>query len=385
MAKSAEARAEASFKQLCCLGLGGEAVIPALLIELRALVPFVRATVFFLDESGALASSYGDVADSTRTGELYMQEFHGRRGRELGGAFPDAIRNQVGVHDHVDALSPHGIDMKTFRRSDFYNLIYRPLRQDWFMRLVVREGGRGRALGSLTIYRSPGERPWTSLEKRRFGDLEPFFAHALKDHDNTDAPLVDSGRSGLIVADQEGRPVYFSSEGRRLLYLAVHPRITPDTAFNRLTILPPALVQMCRNLSRIFSNDAAFCPGASTSELSPSAPTYQHRNVWGGFSFAAHWLEGSGPASDLIGITVSHEEPLPIKLMRRLKELPLSGRQGQVCFLMANGASNERIAEQLGISRHTAIAHGRWIYNKLDVHNRTELVNKLLFGAGPSH
>ena len=28
-----------------------------------------------------------------------MQEFHGRRGRELGGAFPDNIRTQLGVKD----------------------------------------------------------------------------------------------------------------------------------------------------------------------------------------------------------------------------------------------------------------------------------------------
>ena len=47
-------------------------------------------------------------------------------------------------------------------------------------------------------------------------------------------------------------------------------------------------------------------------------------------------------------------------------------------MLMASGASNEKIAEQLGISKHTAIAHGRWIYEKLGVHNRAELVSKLL-------
>ena len=64
--------------------------------------------------------------------------------------------------------------------------------------------------------------------------------------------------------------------------------------------------------------------------------------------------------------------------MRSVKRLPLSRRQAQVCMLMASGASNEKIAEQLGISAHTAIAHGRWIYNKLDVHNRAELVSKLL-------
>jgi len=32
----------------------------------------------------------------------------------------------------------------------------------------------------------------------------------------------------------------------------------------------------------------------------------------------------------------------------------------------------------MGVSKHTAIAHGRSIYNKLQVHNRAELVGKLL-------
>ena len=44
---------------------------------------------------------------------------------------------------------------------------------------------------------------------------------------------------------------------------------------------------------------------------------------------------------------------------------------------MASGYSHESIAERLGISWHTAKEHGRSIYNKLDVHNRTELVGKI--------
>ena len=31
-----------------------------------------------------------------------------------------------------------------------------------------------------------------------------------------------------------------------------------------------------------------------------------------------------------------------------------------------------------GISKHTANEHARWIYNKLDVHSRSELVSKML-------
>ncbi len=58
--------------------------------------------------------------------------------------------------------------------------------------------------------------------------------------------------------------------------------------------------------------------------------------------------------------------------------MPLNSREAEVCLHMANGASNEAIADRLGISKHTAITHGRWIYTKLDVHNRAELVSKLL-------
>ena len=45
---------------------------------------------------------------------------------------------------------------------------------------------------------------------------------------------------------------------------------------------------------------------------------------------------------------------------------------------MATGASTETVAERLGISRGTAVAHAREVYNKLDVHNRSELLTRLL-------
>jgi len=63
-----------------------------------------------------------------------------------------------------------------------------------------------------------------------------------------------------------------------------------------------------------------------------------------------------------------------------VEKLPLSRRQAEVCVLLATGASNEKVAERLGISKLTAIEHARWIYNKLDVHSRGELVSKILSG-----
>ena len=368
MAKSSAALAAGRLKQLCCKGLGREAITPALLVELRALVPNRTSLVYYIDENHKRVGGYSDNPETVHTSELYLTEFFGRRGRELGGAFPDAVHTQFGVHDYADALRTIDVDWKDFVRSDFYNLIYREHRSHWFMRLMVRgDGGRGRALGNVTLYRGPNEPPWSLEEKQRLAALEPFFAIALKEESKSDVPLVDGGRSGLIVADVTGKPIYFSNDGLHLLHLVTRPRETVDTVFAPSNVLPAPLLQLCRNLVQVFSGD----PFAAS-------PSFYHRNIWGGFTFRAQWLEGSDNASGLIGITVSHQEPLQVRMMRNIQHLPLSRRQSEVCLLMANGTSNEAIAEQLGISKHTAIAHGRWIYNKLDVHNRAELVSKLL-------
>ena len=45
----------AQFRQLCCLGLGGPAVMPSLLAALHEIVPSESNAFFWADERGALA------------------------------------------------------------------------------------------------------------------------------------------------------------------------------------------------------------------------------------------------------------------------------------------------------------------------------------------
>ena len=166
------------------------------------------------------------------------------------------------------------------------------------------------------MWRSLGRGTWTSEEQRHLGALEPFFVHALTVHDAGETPLVESDRTGLIIADTGGKVVYFSGTGRQLLFLATHPRNGPDTVFAGVDILPPRLLRLCRDLGRVFADDPAA-----------AAPSYHCRNVWGGFNFRAQWLDGIDAASGLIAVTVSHQEPLPIRLIRKVERLPLSRRR----------------------------------------------------------
>ena len=55
---------------------------------------------------------------------------------------------------------------------------------------------------------------------------------------------------------------------------------------------------------------------------------------------------------------------------------PLSERELEVLRFVAAGLSNPEIAEQLYVSVNTVKAHAKSIYRKLDVHNRTQAVNR---------
>jgi LuxR family maltose regulon positive regulatory protein len=63
---------------------------------------------------------------------------------------------------------------------------------------------------------------------------------------------------------------------------------------------------------------------------------------------------------------------------------PLSNRELEVLSLIAEGCTNQEIAQELYLSLYTIKSHARNIYSKLGVKNRTEAVAKArLFGLLP--
>ena len=56
----------------------------------------------------------------------------------------------------------------------------------------------------------------------------------------------------------------------------------------------------------------------------------------------------------------------------------LTDREKQVFRLVAEGRSNKEVADDLGISVKTAMSHREHVMEKLDLHNRTELVRLAL-------
>ena len=55
----------------------------------------------------------------------------------------------------------------------------------------------------------------------------------------------------------------------------------------------------------------------------------------------------------------------------------LTDRRRQVAILACRGLSNRKIAEKLGVTEGTVKTHLHAIYEKLDIHSRTELTTAL--------
>ncbi|QEA38848.1 helix-turn-helix transcriptional regulator [Pistricoccus aurantiacus] len=367
------ASAEARIKQLCCLGLGGEVIMPAILEAMHDLVPSYANCFTWSGPRGEMRNSYAENMDELLPLlPFYFEQMYNRREEEVVVSFRDVMRSRVNGRRTVLLLEDRlKSDRRSYYRHDYYNLFLRPANLHQGLNVVVREAGV--ALGGFGLHRTERDPEFSFEQARPLERLMPFVAHALTAAPRSEASLMDTEREGLIVVDLEGRICHLSKEARRLLIMATRPVISWRTHSAELR-LPFPVIRLCRRLYRVFSR--------GTLERTP--PVYHHRNELGGFVFRAYWLNNDGlhqpspePAS-LIGVHLRFQEPLTVRILRRLGAMPaLSRRQMQICLLLAMDVSNEQIAARMNMSKHTVVTHTRRIYDKLDVGSRSQLLAKI--------
>jgi DNA-binding CsgD family transcriptional regulator len=366
-------RAVARIRQLSCLGLGGEAAVPELLRELHGLVPAGSNIFAWAGAAGEISNVYTEHPGWVHMGPLYFAEFYERRERVVILTFRESMRRAGPAVRHVDSFLK--VDRREFLRSAMFNEILRQVNDYQRIFVAVRDGVHG--LGGMLLGRGQHDPPFTGDEAKRLELIVPHIAHALAPRGNLDVELADTDEEGLIVAGLDGMIVHLSPQAERLLVLACYPRLSPANHPRDAGhfVLPPPVVRICQNLVRAFKER----PGEDIGEELPP-PVWHHRNAWGGFAFRAYWLTAKAVsgAPPLLGVTVHRQEPLPLRFSRKIDDLPLSAREGEVCLLLLAGHSRPAIAEKLGVSQHTAIAHCRNIYAELNVRNRAELASKVL-------
>ena len=352
----------AYIRQLCCLGLGAQLVIPELLRTLGMVIS--SGPNVFVGTSANNEPDYVILENFIPSIlELFAQELHGAFRRESSAHADWWRRNPGSINRHPETI------YRDLYRSDLYHNIWRPLGQHHTLEVQIRE--HGQLLGHLMLFRAVKEKPFSAHEADELVGLLPYVAHGLRARPNLDGSgtFVGSGHNGHALVDEAGRLSYQCNTAKQLFYLATHPQIhlsTPQPG----TSLAALFKKLAGELSAI----------ARGQEASP--PVYRMQNPWGRFIFRAYRLEDTLDGHNkLMLITIEHQEPLPLRLLRGLSTLPLSTKEREACFWLAQGHSHTEVAEHLGVQPCTTKQYTDAAYHKLDVHNRTALLQKIMVEA----
>jgi DNA-binding CsgD family transcriptional regulator len=342
-------------------------LMPDLMREVMWLVPSRHGQFCWAGADAEIANFYGTFPRSVM--ELFLEEFY---------------RTHLET-DFISTFSDHKLwpmstpvlqlnqtlrcDSRAFRLSDFYNVLWRQADIDEPLLLIAREAGRTH--GVLSVWRAPGEAPFGSEAIRLLASIAGFVAHAMTRSELAEEAFVESEDHGLIVADIGGTVWHADFQTQQLLMMALAARCSPATGWCHSREPAPELVRLCSTLT-----------ATAKGQIGQPPPVLRLRNPWGEFILRAYWLGSTDGAEQTrhIGITIERRVPRALALRRRVEDLPLTGREKQLCLLLAHARSRQDLADAMGVSTGTVITHQSSIYAKLGVHSRAELLAALLPG-----
>lgn len=338
-------------RELCALDLPTPLVMPTLLAELHALVPSSRNLFDWCDGRGALTRYCIEGPVDEAVARRYFDEFHNRREAEAMPSFAQALASGAVLNSAAQ------LDSRRFLNSALYAEIWRPQGFRWRVELIVRSRA-GQPLGSLVLYRGPGEPCFTAAEEARLLPLLPHLAQVL----TRDAvprcapehwqPAPDAAE--VLLLDDAGRLRHASAGARRLLLLA-----GPG----------PGPLQAPSTDALLAGLHVAARQGAVTQLID---------SPWGRFEFSARRLDAvDGAAPCWTQVQLRRFEPRELAEQRRLQGFELSSGQAAVARLLLQGLAQSEVARRLGVAPSTVVDHTRKLYQRLGVRNVRELADKV--------
>ncbi|MBL8515710.1 MAG: helix-turn-helix transcriptional regulator [Betaproteobacteria bacterium] len=353
----------AHIRQLSCLGLPGQTLVPALLKSVREYVGAESAGFFWVDTRGEMTDLYAERVLPAPLMKLYFERHYD--GPEM--SFREAFRKRARASDQVISSSADG----ELQRTAYYNEILRHLDAHHMLYAIIRD--QGSPLGQLSLYRPKSSSAFGHGERTALNEVCRFVAHAVARQPATadDSPgggFLDSEDEGLVLADQKGRIVQGATHAMLLLSRAGGMPLSAQAGVLVAGQSLPTFAQaLIADLLRLLANQAA------------PPPANIRDTPWGRYAVRAYLLgDQPGDPDALVGIQVKRLEPVILRMAEAMHHLELSPQQREVAILLAKGCSNPEIAEALKVSRNTAIYHIKQLFTRLDAHDRGEALQRIL-------
>jgi DNA-binding CsgD family transcriptional regulator len=173
----------------------------------------------------------------------------------------------------------------------------------------------------------------------------------------------------MLVTDASGTIRFASDNGLRLLLLATVSEITPS-------ILKSAVGEGATRTIKALC--ARLEAGARGLEKAPSAITLDSK--WGRFVLRGYRLCDGRAREARIGLRIQRQVPMILRFVKAMARQPLSPQQREIALQIALGRSNAEISDRLGVTLNTVAYHVKQLFLRLDVHTRTEAVEKIAWG-----
>ena len=347
----------ASLRALASMGLPAELFVPAALEMMHGIIPSLRNLFDWTDAQGNLIRYYFEGPIDQRVAAHYFEEFHNRREGDVMPTFRQAVTGRSVIR------SAQELENEAFYRSALYNEIWRPQGLHTRLEAVVRDAG-GRPLGSLVLYRGPGERSFSREDEVLLEQAARYVARGLE---VPSAGLVAGefverrDRRAVLSLDAQGRLCHLSADALKMLLLS-HGGVTPENvahSHRREDFPTPSLLWQ--------QHQRAATPGSDGMVITVE-------NAWGRFVYESAPMAPLGDGgAPMLHVGIRQQEPYGLGLRRAIDALPLSPAQREVCALLHAGRNTSDIAASLSISPSTVTDHVKKIYARLDVHSVHEL------------
>ena len=329
----------ARIRQLCCLGLDGRLLVATLLRALRELVPSEAAAFYWFDSTGTVRNLYAERLPSSAGAATFSES---------------ALRNCLIACEEA----PDGIATMNIADAE----------SAYMLCALVRDDG---VLGLVCLYRSYLFSPFAETERIDLSSVIRYVASGLAVTDSRLVPthlasaFEDTDEEAMLVTDALGAINFASDDGLRLLLLATASDITL------------AKLRAARNGGAHRSIDAVRARLKAAEPL--GAITLD--SGWGRFVLRCCRLSDGRGRDARIGMRIQRQVPAILRFVDAMGRRPLSPQQREIALQIALGRSNQEIATQLGVSLNTVAYHVKQLFLRLDVHTRTEAIDKIATGT----
>ena len=345
--------AEAAIARLCLQSLPALELFERAAGPLRRAVPYSAGCWKTVDPRTLLYTGFG--IEDGRTGTLTAARWRFIDNELLEpdyGKYHELARRPTPVSTlHRDTHGEPG-------RSSRYRNIHRSLGFGAELRAVFRAGGE--SWGHVALIRGESQPDFSDPEVAFIALVSAHLGHGLREALLRAAPAAGPAdrAPGVIILGEDGSVRSVTDQARIWLEQFPHDRGTSLE-------LPVAVHAVAQR---------ALAPSRPVPAGPPSARVRLASGQW--LTIHAAALHASGPGQEAVAVTLAPADAGELESLR-LALHGLTPREREVAQLLTRGATNDEIAQELWISRHTVKDHAKAVYAKLKVAGRAELSAKL--------